>query len=629
MADARIRAIITAQDNATPVIKGFGKGLDETSGKVGGVTSKLRESTLALGALALGAGVAFKKMIDVIGDTTAAANRQQSALIGLSSVSKAFGQNLDKTTEAAKDLASDGLMPIADAATGLKNLLASGFSLDQAIKLMNRFKDSAAFGRQGSLDFGEAIRSATEGIKNGNSILVDNAGVTKNLSVILEEAGFSAQDLMKATTDAGVRQALFNGIIKETNAQVGDAAKYADTYGGKQAALAAKTEQLKVKIGTALQPVLTRLLESITPIIEKISAWTDKHPDLAAKILMVTVVGAGLIATMGAIATVIPIVTGVVGALVTPLAGMALGIGAVVGAATLLTMKIQSASSEGKTFSGSTMAMSAALTALVPGIGVVMGPLAMFIGNMQSANAQAQQHKVALDAVRLSQDAVKVSTDMLTNAQLGQKGAALGVEQAQNTYNETVKAYGENSLQARQAAYSLEVATNAKKEADKSAAQAQQQLTDKQNEAKAAQDRLSESTKRSTDSVNSNKNSWGELGDKISNFVKDNSGRRTLLNPLGIKIPGFASGVQNFSGGMAMVGENGPELVTLPKGANVIPNNKLATSSSTATTVNISLNVGMYAGSEIEKRKVAKELFASLQEVANQKNTTVAQMMGA
>lgn len=332
---------------------------------------------------------------------------------------------------------------------------------------------------------------------------------------------------------------------------------------------------------------------------------------------------------MGAIATVIPIVTGVVGALVTPLAGMALGIGAVVGAATLLTMKIQSASSEGKTFSGSTMAMSAALTALVPGIGVVMGPLAMFIGNMQSANAQAQQHKVALDAVRLSQDAVKVSTDMLTNAQLGQKGAALGVEQAQNTYNETVKAYGENSLQARQAAYSLEVATNAKKEADKSAAQAQQQLTDKQNEAKAAQDRLSESTKRSTDSVNSNKNSWGELGDKISNFVKDNSGRRTLLNPLGIKIPGFASGVQNFSGGMAMVGENGPELVTLPKGANVIPNNKLATSSSTATTVNISLNVGMYAGSEIEKRKVAKELFASLQEVANQKNTTVAQMMGA
>lgn len=37
-------------------------------------------------------------------------------------------------------------------------------------------------------------------------------------------------------------------------------------------------------------------------------------------------------------------------------------------------------------------------------------------------------------------------------------------------------------------------------------------------------------------------------------------------------IPTFAQGVTNFSGGMAIVGEEGPELVTLPRGANVFPN---------------------------------------------------------
>lgn len=42
-----------------------------------------------------------------------------------------------------------------------------------------------------------------------------------------------------------------------------------------------------------------------------------------------------------------------------------------------------------------------------------------------------------------------------------------------------------------------------------------------------------------------------------------------------IHIPGFASGVQNFSGGLAVVGELGPELVDLPPGSSVIPNNKL------------------------------------------------------
>jgi len=40
-------------------------------------------------------------------------------------------------------------------------------------------------------------------------------------------------------------------------------------------------------------------------------------------------------------------------------------------------------------------------------------------------------------------------------------------------------------------------------------------------------------------------------------------------------IPKFATGTQNFRGGMAMVGERGPELVNLPKGAGVIPNDKL------------------------------------------------------
>ena len=37
-------------------------------------------------------------------------------------------------------------------------------------------------------------------------------------------------------------------------------------------------------------------------------------------------------------------------------------------------------------------------------------------------------------------------------------------------------------------------------------------------------------------------------------------------------IPQFATGVENFSGGLAIVGEKGPELVNLPRGSNVYPN---------------------------------------------------------
>lgn len=42
----------------------------------------------------------------------------------------------------------------------------------------------------------------------------------------------------------------------------------------------------------------------------------------------------------------------------------------------------------------------------------------------------------------------------------------------------------------------------------------------------------------------------------------------------GPRVPGFAGGVQGFGGGLAVVGERGPEVVQLPAGANVVPYGK-------------------------------------------------------
>lgn len=43
----------------------------------------------------------------------------------------------------------------------------------------------------------------------------------------------------------------------------------------------------------------------------------------------------------------------------------------------------------------------------------------------------------------------------------------------------------------------------------------------------------------------------------------------------GFNVPGFAEGGTNISAGLAVVGERGPEVVQLPGGSSVIPNNKL------------------------------------------------------
>jgi hypothetical protein len=50
---------------------------------------------------------------------------------------------------------------------------------------------------------------------------------------------------------------------------------------------------------------------------------------------------------------------------------------------------------------------------------------------------------------------------------------------------------------------------------------------------------------------------------------------KPLAGALGLAVPGFARGTNFAPGGMALVGEKGPELVNLPRGAQVIPNNQL------------------------------------------------------
>jgi hypothetical protein len=68
---------------------------------------------------------------------------------------------------------------------------------------------------------------------------------------------------------------------------------------------------------------------------------------------------------------------------------------------------------------------------------------------------------------------------------------------------------------------------------------------------------------------------------KIEDFAKQGGTLQQLIqmgviNPYGNwnsppAVPGFADGVTNFGGGMAIVGERGPEIVQLPRGSNVIP----------------------------------------------------------
>lgn len=66
------------------------------------------------------------------------------------------------------------------------------------------------------------------------------------------------------------------------------------------------------------------------------------------------------------------------------------------------------------------------------------------------------------------------------------------------------------------------------------------------------------------------KSAASNLADMVSNAVGDavSAGKKALHDA---GVPGFAGGVENFGGGLALVGERGPELIALPRGSSVYP----------------------------------------------------------
>lgn len=89
----------------------------------------------------------------------------------------------------------------------------------------------------------------------------------------------------------------------------------------------------------------------------------------------------------------------------------------------------------------------------------------------------------------------------------------------------------------------------------------------------------------------------------------------------------FANGVENFGGGMAIVGERGPEAVYLPQGSSV--KNATETSKmSGSTVINISPQIGVFTGSNQEMRKLSMEIVTALRDVANSKNMTIGELIG-
>ena len=256
-------SLILNSNKFSSQLKNIDAQANTASSKISSSLSKIGKAALA--AFSVAAVVKWgKECLNVATETS-------NAWIGLNSILTGQGKSFDKAKQFINDYISDGLVPLNNAVTAYKNLAARGYSSDQIQKTMIALKNSATFGRQSTYSLGEAVQTASEGLKNENSILVDNAGVTKNVAKMWEDYAKSIGKTTNNLTQQEKIQAEVNGILQETKFQSNDAAIYANTYSGKVAQLSQAFTTMKTAIGNAIQPIAKLFIPIITGAVNVVT----------------------------------------------------------------------------------------------------------------------------------------------------------------------------------------------------------------------------------------------------------------------------------------------------------------------------------------------------------------------
>lgn len=286
----------------------FRRNIDEARRRIQDLEDQSRRGAdgmrnLGSALAGLGAGAALTKLVREMQSVVAESTKLYNAFQGLNAVAKGFGIQTGDAQQAAQDLAKRGFLTLTESVLAFKTAMSSGLDLGESAKLINSLADSAAYNRQSFYTMGGAIQASLDGIKNGNSVLSDAVGVTKNLSVMQKEYAESIGTTAGRLTDAEKIQAAYYGFMREGAIFTGNADEAMQGFTGTQNRFAQATNEARVALGESFTPVVQKTLESLTPTIIALADFVTEHKALVAGLATGT---AGMLAFVTVLATVPP-----------------------------------------------------------------------------------------------------------------------------------------------------------------------------------------------------------------------------------------------------------------------------------------------------------------------------------
>lgn len=277
--------VISAKDNASSKIASLGDKMSASFGKV----------SLAAGVVG-GAVAAFAaSSVKNFMDAERSSRQLEHAVIAVSKGTQEQVDAIEDLTAALQKKAGiDG-----DALTmGAAQLSTFGLQTDSVIKLTKSLADLTV--NQSGLEAGaeDYIGSANVMAK----ALQGQFGALEKSGIRFTEA---QQSLILYGSETEKVAALQEGLaqnLRETT----------DTIGNTTEAMFAKLKQslgdVQEALGQALLPAINATLDKLLPLVQMVSDWATKNPQLVAAILTATIAVTGFLAALGPLGTVIELV---------------------------------------------------------------------------------------------------------------------------------------------------------------------------------------------------------------------------------------------------------------------------------------------------------------------------------
>ena len=256
---------------------------EESANKISTSTNLISESNnkaaATLGTLSSAVRAFMKEMfiisfvIGIITKIGDAVLKTDFALKSLQATARAFNQDVGKSTKVMNELASDGLLTVKQASEGLRYLIQSGYTVEQAENMAKAMKDIGAYNNTIG-DLGQAFVDAAKGIRTGRVQLTDNLGLTERFSQIMKRANIDISNGIDLQSNYNQRAAFYNSLMQQRIKFEGDAKRSSSDLSGEWLKLKNQMFTTTGDLGKAFETPFRGFMSLSTVVLGTVSILT-------------------------------------------------------------------------------------------------------------------------------------------------------------------------------------------------------------------------------------------------------------------------------------------------------------------------------------------------------------------